>query len=127
MDLFQDVDVVGHAGGRLTWKIECDALSTEEWRVLGNLILHYEKRPFRVAIGIPTGATELGNILNQYATGESQHPVLVVDDVYTTGTSFREFKEANYKDEHIIQWVCFARKPTSPDINALFTMPAEVL
>ena len=127
MDLFQDVDVVGHAGGRLTWKIECDALSTEEWRVLGNLILHYEKRPFRVAIGIPTGATELGNILNQYATGESQHPVLVVDDVYTTGTSFREFKEAHYKDEHIIQWVCFARKPTSPDINALFTMPAEVL
>ena len=127
MDLFQDVDIIGHAGGKLTWKIECDALSTDEWRVLANLILHYEKRPFRVAIGIPTGATELGNILNQYATGETQHTVLVVDDVYTTGTSFREFKEANYKDEHIIQWVCFARKPTSPDINALFTMPAEVL
>ena len=126
MDLFQEYNYVGHAGGNLTWKIECDALTSNEWNVLANLILHYEKRPFRVAVGIPTGATELGNILNQHATGEAHHPVLVVDDVYTTGTSFREFKEANYKDEHIIQWVCFARKPTTHDVNALFTMPAEV-
>ena len=127
MDLFQDVDIIGHAGGKLTWKIECDAISDAEWQVLANLILHYEKRPFRVAIGIPTGATTLGNILNRHATGERQHPVLVVDDVYTTGTSVREFKEKNYADEHIIQWVCFARKPTTSDVNALFTMPAEVL
>ncbi len=127
MDLFQDVDIIGHAGGKLTWKIECDALSDAEWQVLANLILHYEKRPFRVAIGIPTGATALGNILNRHATGERRDPVLVVDDVYTTGTSFREFKEKNYADEHIIQWVCFARKPTTSDVNALFTMPAEVL
>ena len=125
MNLFQDVDIIGHAGGRLTWKIECDALSDAEWRTLANILLIYERRPFRVAVGIPTGATQLGNILNEYATGEPQHPVLVVDDVYTTGTSFREFKEKHYNDEHIIQWVIFARKPTTNDINALFTMPAE--
>ena len=126
MDLFQEYDYVGHAGGKLTWKIECDAISDAEWEVLANLVLHYEKRPFRVAIGIPTGATKLGNILNKHSTGDRRHPVLVVDDVYTTGTSFREFKEQNYKDEHIIQWVIFARKPTTPDINAIFTMPAEM-
>ena len=126
MDLFQEYNYVGHAGGNFTWKIECDALTVKEWQVLANLILHYEKRPFRIAVGIPTGAVELGNLLNQHATGEPHHPVLVVDDVYTTGTSFKEFKEANYKDEHIIQWVCFARKPTTHDVNALFTMPAEV-
>ena len=126
MDLFQQVDFIGHAGGRLTWKIETDALSDAEWRTLAKMLLIYEKRPFKVAIGIPTGATQLGNILNEYATGEPQHPVLVVDDVYTTGTSFKEFKETYYKDEHIIQWVCFARKPTTPDVNALFTMPSEV-
>lgn len=126
MDLFQEYNYVGHAGGNLTWKIECDAITDAEWKVLATVLLQYEKRPFRVAVGIPTGATTLGNILNEFATGEPQHPVLVVDDVYTTGTSFREFKKEHYEDEHIIQWVIFARKPTSPDINALFTMPAEV-
>ena len=123
MDLFQEYNYVGHAGGNLTWKIECDAITDAEWKVLATVLLQYEKRPFRVAVGIPRGATKLGNILNEFATGEPQHPVLVVDDVYTTGTSFREFKAKHYKDEHIIQWVIFARKPTTNDINALFTMP----
>jgi len=127
MDLFQEVDIIGHAGGRLTWKIECDAISDAEWEVLAKQILHYERRPFRVAIGIPSGATKLGDILNRYASGQPQHPVLVVDDVYTTGTSFKEFKQKHYQDEHIMQWVIFARKPTTHDVNALFTMPAEVL
>ena len=63
MDLFQQVDIIGHAGGRLTWKIECDALSEAEWRTLATILMIYEKRPFRVAVGIPTGATTLGNIL----------------------------------------------------------------
>jgi orotate phosphoribosyltransferase-like protein len=126
MDLFQDVDIIGHAGGRLTWKIECDALSRDEWITLAKMLLIYERRPFRQAVGIPTGASILGNILDKFATGNPKDPVLVVDDVYTTGTSFKEFKAEKYPDEHIIQWVIFARKPTTNDVNALFTMPTEV-
>ena len=38
MDLFQEYDYVGHAGGKLTWKIECDAISDAEWEVLANLV-----------------------------------------------------------------------------------------
>jgi len=126
MDLFQQYNYTGHAGDSLTWKIECDALSDDEWKILANTLLTYEKRPFRVAVGIPRGAVKLGNALNVFATGESHHPVLVVDDVYTTGTSFREFKDKHYPNEHIMQWVIFARKPTTNNVNALFTMPPEV-
>ena len=123
--LFSVGDFTSHAGLPLKWKIECDAISPEQWSALATMIMDYQKEPFSKVLGIPRGGLSLQYALEQYVT-EGDHPWLVVDDVYTTGTSFREFKEANYKDEHIIQWVCFARKPTTNDVNALFTMPVEV-
>lgn len=122
--LFQIGDFVSHAGIPLKWKIECDALE-DQWDSIATMIMDYEKRPFSRVIGIPRGGLPLQWALEPYVT-PGDHPWLVVDDVYTTGTSFREFcttKETMFA----IKWAIFARKPINPndDVNVLFQMPGE--
>jgi len=121
--LFTVGDFISHAGLPLKWKIECDAISPEQWSALATMIMDYQKEPFSKVVGIPRGGLALQYALEPYIT-EGDHPWLVVDDVYTTGTSFREFcttKETMFA----YKWCVFARKPipSMEDINALFTMP----
>ena len=124
--LFDDEEFTSHAGLKLGWKIEMDALYTDDWRCLAKMIMEYENRPFREAVGIPRGGVRLGQMLNEYATGNPDDPVLIVDDVYTTGTSFREFIAEQYPDEKVICWTVFARDVISGNINALFQMPSSM-
>jgi len=124
--LFDDTEFISHAGLNLGWKIEMDALYTDDWRCLAKMIMEYETRPFREAVGIPRGGVRLGQMLNEYATGNPEDPILIVDDVYTTGTSIREFIEENYKDENLFCWVVFARNRIyKRHIKALFQMPSK--
>ena len=46
VDLFQTLDFRAHSGEQLTWKIECDALSTAEWDTLAAMIYEYEPQRF---------------------------------------------------------------------------------
>lgn len=124
--LFDDEEFISHAGLKLGWKIEMDALYTDDWRCLAKMIMEYETRPFREAVGIPRGGVRLGQMLNEYATGNPDDPVLIVDDVYTTGTSFKEFISENYLVTPVICWVVFARNPIQGNINALFQMPSKI-
>ena len=125
MALFQDGDFISHAGLPLGWKLECDALSAEDWRCLAKMIREREHRPWYKAVGIPRGGVQLGEYLNEYSSGNKQDPILIADDVYTTGTSFREFKKNGYAFDPAIYWCVFARNPIDPEhkVNALFTMP----
>ena len=128
--LFSVGDFISHAGLPLKWKIECDAISPEQWKALATMIMDYQKEPFSKVVGIPRGGLPLQWALEPFVT-KGDHPWLVVDDVYTTGTSFREF--CTTKDTMwAYKWVVFARKPiplvgklssAKVDINALFTMP----
>jgi len=124
--LFDDEEFISHAGLKLGWKIEMDALYTDDWRCLAKMIMEYENRPFRKAVGIPRGGVRLGEMLDKHSTGNPDDPVLIVDDVYTTGTSFREFIEENYPDDNVICWTVFARDVISGNINALFQMPSTM-
>lgn len=122
IDLFQDVNFVSHSGLNLTWKIECDALNEGEWNALAKMIREYESRSWSEVIGIPRGGIPLANALSKYSVNNSKHPKLIVDDVYTTGKSFRDFSE-NYPDENLIKWCVFARNPIKElDIKALFNI-----
>ena len=122
--LFQIGDFKSHAGLSLKWKIECDAIDHSEWKALARMIMDYQKEPFYKAVGIPRGEIPLQNALNEYASNNKEDPLLVCDDVYTTGTSFREFCTTQEKI-YAIKWVIFARRPIylNDGINALFTMP----
>ena len=98
MALFEAGDFISHAGLPLGWKIECDAIRPEEWHVLAKMINEYEPQVWQKAIGIPRGGVALGKALDQYSTGNPNDPILIADDVYTTGTSFKEFIQASYSD-----------------------------
>ena len=124
MNLFQSVDFVSHSGLELKWKIECDALSDPEWFTISQMIMEISV-PFKEAIGIPRGGTKLGNLLNQYGTGKREDPVLLVDDVLTTGESMNEFKRKRQWRNPVkyIGWVVFARNKCPDWVTALFQMP----
>ena len=46
MNLFVKEDFISHAGNPLTWKIECDALSDDDWACIAHMIVERETRPF---------------------------------------------------------------------------------
>ena len=117
------MNFISHAGLPMTWKIECDAISPDEWNCLARMIRENEPQNWQKAVGIPRGGCPLGEALDEYSTGVSTDPVLIADDVYTTGMSQKVFKEEHYKDIATIQWVVFSREPTVGKVKALFTMP----
>ena len=126
--LFVEEDFIGHSGGELHWKIECDALFPNEWKCLARMIMEYEKRPFEAAIGIPRGGVELGRWLNEYSTQNPDDPYLICDDVLTTGGSFDEFVDSYFRNRNpsvgYFGWCVFARdKPRQDWIQSLFQMP----
>ena len=124
MNLFQSVNFRSHSGLDLTWKIEMDALTAPEWYTLSQMILDLST-PFREVIGIPRGGVHLGQLLNQHGTGKSTDPILIVDDVLTTGGSMEEYKRSRAfrNPTKYIGWVVFARGYPPSWCKALFQMP----
>ena len=78
MNLFQLGNFVSHAGNELEWKIECDALTDDDWECLAKMIS--EKTVFGTVYGIPRGGTKLANALQKYCDPKVRWR-LVVDDV----------------------------------------------
>lgn len=126
-DVFQQCNFKSHAGLDLTWKIECDNISDSEWDCFARMISEVESRQFSEVIGIPRGGIKLQNALSNYTSGHCADPILIVDDVWTTGTSFKEFSEIGLietltQDKGWFGWCIFARTPTRNPVRALFDM-----
>ena len=124
IDLFQKINFTSHSGLDLTWKIEMDALSREDWECITQMILELSP-PFREAVGIPRGGVKLGKLLNLHGTGKREHPICIVDDVLTTGGSMIEFKRKRQwrNPTKYIGWVVFARSRPPDWVRVLFQMP----
>ena len=109
-------DFTSHAGLKLPWKIECDALTDEEIETFALIISKRVK--FKTVFGIPRGGIRIANTLEKYADPDGQDH-LIVDDVYTTGTSMKQaaadFHKANPKfyngRRSVVGYVLFARNP----------------
>ena len=123
-DLFQSLNFKSHAGLDLTWKIEMDTLSGNEWECISEMIMELSP-PFREAIGIPRGGMKLGNLLNAHGTGKRKDPICIVDDVLNNGLSMNEFKRKRKfrNPTEYMGWVVFARTPPPDWVNVLFQMP----
>ena len=126
--LFKVEEFTSHAGKQLPFKIECDAFDEEDWDAIAQMILCYEKEPFCHAEGIPRGGLPLAKALNKYATGNKDDKILICDDVWTTGSSFKEYIKENYPDWLAgvgLRWVVFKRGPnqTLNSCKSLFTLP----
>lgn len=124
-DLFRSIDFKSHAGLDLSWKIEMDALSKNEWFTIARMILEISP-PFHSAIGIPRGGVLLGELLNKYGTGNEEDPFCIVDDVLTTGKSMIDYREEmnieRWQKSCALGWVVFARVKPPKWIKALFQM-----
>ena len=123
--MFKIGDFISHAGLSLKWKIECDALTKEDWDGLARMIMDYETRSFGSVEGIPRGGIPLANALQKYAT---EGPPMIVDDIYTTGKSFKDYCYEHYRTmsfDYNPKWVVFARKEIDErsGVKALFRMP----
>jgi len=126
--LFKVEEFTSHAGKQLPFKIECDAFNEEDWDAIAQMILCYEEEPFYRAEGIPRGGLPLAKALNKYATGNKEDKILICDDVWTTGSSFKEYIKENYPGWLAgvgLRWVVFKRGPnaTLNSCKALFTLP----
>ncbi|MDO8654886.1 MAG: hypothetical protein Q7R48_00415 [bacterium] len=116
--LFQRVHFISASGQPLTWKIECDALTAEDWATLAAAAMEtFPDLRFCRAVGVPRGGIPFAEALAQYATKEG--PVLVVDDVFTTGGSIAAV-HAEYPSSRAL--VAFARGPVPEGVLALWTL-----
>lgn len=123
MNLFIDGAFTAHSGETLSFKIDCDALTDADLATLAAEIARRMVR-FRDVYGIPRGGVRLGLAFLQYCTGSPLDPLLIVDDVLTTGRSLEEARKRF--GPNTIGAVIFARRPCPDWIMPLFVMPAAL-
>jgi hypothetical protein len=114
--LFSRGEFRSAAGLPLAWKIECDSLTPADWECIayvGSQML----RPFGRVIGVPRGGLALASAMRAYVTPGSLVP-LVVDDVWTTGTSMCAAAPVG----PWLGFVAFARGPLGRNVTAFATI-----
>lgn len=127
MAIFIKQEITLHSGLKSDFKIECDSLSNEDIETISYMI--GQKLEFSDVIGVPRGGLRLADALKKYTKNKfkdpfllsSPPPILIVDDVLTTGGSMNEFKNS-LPDNRYIGVVIFARGKTPSWIIPLFQM-----
>jgi len=100
MSLFKDGYFQSHSGQNLPWKVECDKLTSGDWECLAKIVGNSLK--FSRVEGVPRGGLKLANLLQIYtrATGG----LLIVDDVFTTGSSMEKHRNGSLDDIEL-EWI----------------------
>ena len=104
------------SGIESSFKINAHRLTANDWKTLAHMAV-FIVPPFSSVIGVPTGGFPFADALRPHA--RTYGPVLVVDDVLTTGASIRKVAQ-HY--ENPILLVAFSRTSTHNDIFAVFTL-----
>lgn len=109
------------AGLELDWKIECDALTKDDWACIAAVGAR-SLAPFSMVLGVPRGGLPLAKALEPYCSKSGR--ILIVDDVWTTGKSMQDF--ANNHDGVDDWWfgfVAFARAPLPLFVTCFARLP----
>jgi hypothetical protein len=114
--LFQVGSFQLSSGIESSFRINAHRLTANDWKTLAHMAVSIVP-PFSSVVGVPTGGLPFADALRPHARAYS--PVLVVDDVLTTGASIR--KVAQYYENPILL-VAFSRASTHNDIFAVFTL-----
>ena len=130
MNLFQIGQFKLHSGSVSSFKIECDALTTEDWKALAEQVNNMGIK-FSVVEGIPKGGLKFAKALQKYRIiPGGLLPYLIVDDVLTTGTSMNQRRAeliGQGMRREIIGIVLFARGECPEWITPLFQMNSKMV
>ena len=110
------------SGALSYWKIDCDALSDADIETLA-LMLVEQLPTFGAVEGVPQGGLRLTEALRACPMRDDAagRPLLIVDDVLTTGASMERYRAGR----NAIGAVIFARGLCPAWITPLFQMPAS--
>jgi len=113
-------DFTLHSGKKSWWKIILDNLTDEEIYHISEKIVEVVG-PYSMAVSVPTGGDRLAQELNCWPLDPSA-PVLIVDDVYTTGESIKKIAEPFVASGIPVKGVVvFTRNSNLPEwVQALF-------
>ncbi len=107
---------LGHSSVNLPWKINCDTMTDEDWAGLAQIVR--AKFSFSQVMGIPRGGLKFAAALRPFC---SDGPLLLVDDVMTTGRSMEEYR-AYHPTMPTIGVVVFSRGPVPDWIHPIFVV-----
>ncbi len=124
-NLFQLGRFVLNSGAVSEWKLECDALTIEDWKALGKMILKIVG-PVSEVFGVPRGGLALEEAIKPHLSTMGRK--LIVDDVLTTGGSMERLRDRLTTEKQIPYYdftgaVVFARGKCPEWISPLFQMP----
>lgn len=109
MNLFMAGDFTLRSGEKSKWKLELDALTKEDWAGLAVMAVEILP-PFQAVLGVPRGGIPFADALRRYQTERAEDPVLIAEDVCTTGGSMERFAHgALTKDQRVVGVCVFAR------------------
>jgi orotate phosphoribosyltransferase len=112
------------SGATSSWKIDCDALTPEDWDALAAMAASILP-PFGYVEGVPTGGIPFAKALGKYVNPDSL-TLLIAEDVLTTGGSMERFRNGLIEgtcDPPTIGIVVFARGRCPNWVTPLFQMP----
>lgn len=112
--LFQTGTFRLHSGAVSDLKVECDAFTWEDWHTLARQVA--ARISFATVEGVPRGGLKFATCLAQYVSGSSANPVLICDDVLSTGASMEQQRAGR----EAIGVVVFARGPLPPWVRAVW-------
>jgi hypothetical protein len=122
IDWFQHVNITLGSGRPSTFKIECDALTDGEIAAMCAQLAKVLP-PFGDVSGVPTGGLRVEEAMRPYVTSG---PLLIVDDVWTTGASMSRHWVSLGSPRDALTAVLFARGATPPSVTALWTLNAAL-
>lgn len=107
MSLFREGEFVGHSGRILPWKIECEALTDEDWEWAAARVS--ARYTFHEVYGIPRGGVAFARALAAHLSKGGQFK-LIADDVLTTGKSMTDArKELGWENDLCLGVALFSR------------------
>lgn len=117
-NLFKLGEFNASSGTMQPWKIECDALTSDDWECIAAMLIEMIG-PFGNVEGVPGGGLPFANALQRYKSEEG--PLLIVDDVLTTGNNMEHLRDSI--DKPSFGAVVFSRSPMTPTwITPIFRM-----
>lgn len=114
MHLFQTGNFTLHSGSQSDFKIVCDVLYQADWMTIARQVAMWTT--FQKVEGVPQGGIPFADALSYYASPYGCVPLLIVDDVLSTGRSMEQQRNGR----EAVGVVLFARGKCPPWITAIW-------